>query len=135
MVVLTWFGILFCLSQSAVLSGLNLALFAIGKLELFSRHALHVVAVLSPILRTYQVLLYPIAAPTAWLLNAWLGGEEIVFFRERDLRRVIQLHILLWNDRPRVVTGRDILGRLLRGIAIPSIDVPQGSRSRPERSA
>jgi metal transporter CNNM len=28
--------------------------------------------------------------------------------------------ILLWDDAPRIVTGTDILGRLLRGIAQPA---------------
>ena len=31
---LTWVGIFFCLSQSAIFSGLNLALFSIGRLRL-----------------------------------------------------------------------------------------------------
>jgi CBS domain containing-hemolysin-like protein len=164
MSLLTWLGIIFCLSQSAILSGLNLALFSLSKLELevetkkqniqakqilgfrknanfalvtilwgnvgvnvllallsdsvlggvtaflfstvvitvfaeilpqayFSRHALSVASLLSPVLRVYQVVLYPIARPTAWILDAWLGDEAIRYFRERDLRRVIQLHM------------------------------------------
>ncbi len=164
MSLLTWFGIFLCLSQSAVLSGLNLAFFSLSKLELeveakknnprakkilrfrenanfalvtilwgnvgvnvllallsgsvftgiaaflfstvvitvfaeiipqayFTRHALRVAALLSPLLRVYQYILYPVARPTAWMLDAWLGGEEIRYFRERDLRRVIQLHM------------------------------------------
>ncbi|TVS12842.1 MAG: Mg2+ and Co2+ transporter CorB, partial [Wenzhouxiangella sp.] len=32
--VLVWSGIILCLSQSAMLSGLNLGLFSLGKLEL-----------------------------------------------------------------------------------------------------
>lgn len=31
---LLWFGIIFCLTQSAILSGLNLAVFSVGRLEL-----------------------------------------------------------------------------------------------------
>ncbi len=164
MALINWIGIFFCLSQSAMLSGLNLALFSLSKLELnveakkqnsgakhilyfrenanfalvtilwgnvgvnvllallsgsvlsglgafffstvvitvfaeiipqawFSRQALRVVPVLSPILRFYQIILYPIARPTAWILNSWLGGEEIRYFRERDLRWVIKFHM------------------------------------------
>ncbi len=164
MSLLTWLGILFCLSQSAMLSGLNLALFSLSKLELeieskkrnpraerilrfrrdanfalvtilwgnvgvnvllalladsvlggvaaflfstvvitvfaeilpqayFSRHALTVASMLSPVLRIYQMVLYPIARPTAWMLDVWLGGEQMRFFPERDLRRVIRLHM------------------------------------------
>ncbi len=161
---LTWIGIAFCLSQSAVLSGLNLALFSLSKLELeveakkgdprarrvlefrrdanfslvtilwgnvavnvllallsgsvlagaaafvfstvvitvfaeiipqayFSRHALPVASRLSPLLRVYRVLLYPVARPTALLLDLWLGREGIRYFRERDLRQLIRLHM------------------------------------------
>jgi metal transporter CNNM len=162
--VLAWTTILICLSQSAMLSGLNLGLFSLGKLELkvearkgdpraqrvlalredpnfalvtilwgnvsvnvilalvsgsvlsgvaaflfstvvitifaeiipqayFTRHALRLAALLAPVLRVYQTILYPVARPTAWALDAWLGGEEIRYFRERDLRRIIQLHM------------------------------------------
>ncbi len=45
-------------------------------------------------------------------LRSGEGGDDIV---EDDV-------ILLWNHRPRVVTGPDILGRLLRGIAIRATD-------------
>ncbi len=160
----TWVGIIICLAQSAILSGLNLAVFSMSKLELevearkrnpdalktlqfrknanftlvtilwgnvgvnvllailsgsvmagfaaflfstvvitvfaeimpqayFSRHAMRMTAFLAPILHIYQVLLYPVAWPTAWALNKWLGGEIVRFFRERDLRQVIQLHM------------------------------------------
>jgi metal transporter CNNM len=162
--MLTWLAIAGCLTQSAVLSGLNLAIFSVGKLDLevmakrgdrrarrmlriredsnfalvtilwanvavnvllallsgsvlggvaaflfstvvitvfaeilpqayFARHALRVAAVLWPLLRAYQMLLYPVARPTAWALNAWLGGEEIRYFPERDLRHLIRLHM------------------------------------------
>ncbi|OOG25171.1 Mg2+ and Co2+ transporter CorB [Thioalkalivibrio denitrificans] len=162
--LLTWIAILLCLSQSAMLSGLNLGLFSLGTLELevearkghpgaqrvlelrrdanfalvtilwgnvgvnvllallsgsvlggvaafffstvvitvfaeiipqsyFTRHALRMASALAPLLRAYQYLLYPVAKPTALVLDAWLGGEGIRYFRERDLRRVIQLHM------------------------------------------
>ncbi len=164
MITVSWIGILLCLSQSALLSGLNLALFSLSKLELkvearkgdprarrvlrfrenanfalvtilwgnvavnvllallsgsvlagaaafvfstvvitifaeiipqayFTRHALPVASRFSPVLRFYQVLLYPIARPTALILDAWLGGEGIRYFRERDLRGLIRLHM------------------------------------------
>lgn len=164
MTQLTWAGILICLTQSAMLSGLNLGLFSLSRLELqveakkgdpnaarvlrfredanfalvtilwgnvgvnvllallsgsvlsgvaaflfstvvitifaeiipqsyFTRHALRLSALLSPMLRTYQFILYPVAKPTAMALDYWLGGEEISYFRERDLRQVIKLHM------------------------------------------
>lgn len=164
MIGLTWIAIVLCLTQSALLSGLNLALFSLSKLELeveakkgnlrankvlnfrkdsnftlvtilwgnvsvnvllamladsillgitaflfstivitifaeiipqayFSRNALEVAAMVCPVLKFYQVLLYPVAKPTAIVLNQWLGYEDIRLYTEQDLRRVIQLHI------------------------------------------
>ncbi len=161
---LTWLGILLCLSQSAMLSGLNLACFSLGKLELevaarkgdwraerlrrlredgnfllvtilwgnvavnvllamlsgsvltgvlaflfstvvitifgeilpqsyFSRNALQVAARLTPVIRAYQFLLWPVARPTAWVLDRWLGREAITFYRERELSELIRLHM------------------------------------------
>ena len=160
----TWLGILFCLSQSAAFSGLNLAYFNMSRLRLeimvangdraasrilelrkdanfllttilwgnvginvlltllsnsvmtgvaaflfstfvitlggeiapqayFSRNALRMAALLSPLIRFYQALLYPIAKPSALLLDLWLGGEGLQFFRERELRQLIYKHI------------------------------------------
>lgn len=162
--MLIWLGIFFCLSQSAMLSGLNLAFFSVSKMQLslevkkqnkyasrvhklrkdanfllvtilwanvavnvllamlsnsvlagvsaflfstvvitvigeiipqayFSRHALVVAARLSPLLRVYQVLLFPVAKPTALLLDRWLGKEALRYFQERDLRQLIKLHM------------------------------------------
>jgi metal transporter CNNM len=164
MAFLNWSGIILCLSQSAMLSGLNLGLLTLSRLELqvlarkgdrraakvlslrenanfmlvtilwsnvavnvllallsgsvlsgvaafffstvvitifaeiapqayFSRHALAMAARLAPVLRMYQFFLYPVARPTAWILDRWLGGEQIRFFQEQDLRRLIQLHM------------------------------------------
>ncbi len=164
MSLLTWIGIFFCISQSAMFSGMNLALFSISRLRLeveadlgnsdasivlnmrkdsnfllttvlwgnvgvnvlltllsnsvlagvfaflfstviitiigeimpqayFSRHALRVASMLAPILKFYQILLYPAAKPTAKILDAWLGAEGIQYFREHSLREVIKKHI------------------------------------------
>ena len=159
-----WIGIAFCISQSALFSGSNLAFFSISRLRLeveaarqnqqaekilslrqdanfllttilwgnvginvlltllsssvmagvlaflfstvvitfigeiipqayFSRHAMRTAAVLAPILKIYQKLLYPVAKPTAWVLDQWLGAEAIQFFREKDLQEVIKKHL------------------------------------------
>ncbi|WP_018875904.1 DUF21 domain-containing protein [Thioalkalivibrio sp. ALE31] len=177
MSLLTWLGILVCLSQSAILSGLNLGLFSRSKLELevqaqkgdpraerllalrgdanfalvtilwgnvavnvllallsgsamggvaaflfstvvitifaeilpqsyFSRHALKVAGALYPLLRFYQFLMYPVARPTAWVLDRWLGGEEIRFFPERDLHYLIDLHMQAHGSEITRVEGR-----------------------------
>ncbi|MBT8434426.1 MAG: DUF21 domain-containing protein [Gammaproteobacteria bacterium] len=162
--LLVWIGILFCISQSAMFSGLNLALLGISRLRLeveadsgnpralkvlalrkdvnfllttvlwgnvginvlltllsnsvmtglvaflfstvlitfageiapqayFSRHAIRMGSALAPVLRFYQLLLYPVARPSAWVLDRWLGKEGISYFREQDLHAVIRKHI------------------------------------------
>lgn len=162
--LLVWLGIVFCITQSAMFSGMNLAVFSISRLRLeagaaagqrdakllldmrqdanfllttilwgnvginvlltllsdsvmtgvlaflfstvlitfageiipqayFSRHALRMGALLSPVLRLYQFILYPTAKPTALLLDRWLGAEGVQYFRERDMREVIKMHI------------------------------------------
>lgn len=162
--VFTWLGILFCLSQSAMFSGLNLAMFGVSRLRLeveasggnssaktilamrkdshfllttilwgnvsinvlltllsdsvmagvsaflfstvaitffgeitpqayFSRNALRMGALLSPLLRLYQLILYPVAKPSALVLDLWLGKEGIQYFHEHNLRAVIKKHI------------------------------------------
>ncbi|MCG7537061.1 CNNM domain-containing protein [Pseudoalteromonas sp. OOF1S-7] len=159
-----WAGIVFCLSQSAMFSGLNLAFFSLSRLRLevevaqgnpaartilalredsnfllttilwgnvsinvlltllsdsvmagmvafvfstvfitlfgeivpqayFSRNAMRMGALLAPVLRFYQWLLYPVAKPSAVLLDSWLGKEGINYFRETDLKSVIEKHI------------------------------------------
>ena len=159
-----WIGIAFCISQSAMFSGLNLAFFTVTRLRLeieasagnrkaqkvldlrkdsnfalttvlwgnvsvnvllallsdsvmtgvaafffstivitflgeitpqayFSRHALKMSSFLLPIFKFYQILLYPLARPSAIMLDRWLGKEGIQYFRERDLREVIKKHI------------------------------------------
>jgi len=164
MITMTWVGILFCLSQSAMFSGLNLALFGISRLRLevevrsgdkaakkvlelrkdsnfllttilwgnvsinvlltllsdsvlagvsafifstvvitlvgeimpqayFSRNALRMASLLDPLLKIYQFLLYPVAKPSAKVLDWWLGTEGVQYFRERDLKEVIRQHI------------------------------------------
>lgn len=159
-----WAGIIFCISQSAMFSGLNLAVFGIGRLRLevetasgdrnakkvlrlredsnltlttilwgnvginvlltllsgsvlagvgafffstvvitcigeilpqayFSRNALKMASLLSPVLRFYRLILYPAVKPTAMALDLWLGPEGLQYFEEKDLRELIRRHI------------------------------------------
>ena len=161
---MTWVGIVFCLSQSAMFSGLNLAFFGVSRLRLevevangnrhaekvlrlrqntnfllttilwgnvginvlltllsdsvmagvgafifstfaitffgeiipqayFSRHALRMASTLSPVLRFYQLLLFPLSKPSAIMLDWWLGKEGIQFYRESDMRKMIEKHV------------------------------------------
>ena len=162
--VLAWLGIAFCITQSAMFSGLNLAMFGLSRLRLeieasngsraaarvlalrtdsnfllttilwgnvginvlltllsnsvlagvsafffstilitlmgeivpqayFVRNALRMGALLAPVLRVYQLILYPAAKPTAKMLDWWLGKEGIHYYREHDLRAVIRKHV------------------------------------------
>lgn len=159
-----WIGILFCISQAGMFSGLNLALLSVSRLRLeveahagnpaalkilalredfnfllttilwgnvavnvlltmlsqsvmtgvvafcfstflitfageifpqayFSRHAMRLGSMLAPVVRVYQVLLFPVAKPSALFLSWWLGEESISYFRESDLKTVIRKHI------------------------------------------
>jgi metal transporter CNNM len=58
----------------------------------FSRNALRMAARLTPLLNVYRLGLFPIAKPTAIVLNWWLGPEGITFLRERDFRALITRH-------------------------------------------
>lgn len=164
MELLTWLGILFCISQSAMFSGLNLAFFSLGRLHLeaeaekgcpdalkilllrtesnfllstilwgnvsanvalamlsdsvmtglaafffstagitffgeiipqayFSRHALRVGSTLAPMIRIYQVLLWPLARPSALFLDKWIGKEGPIFFKEADFEILLDRHL------------------------------------------
>ncbi|MDU0113408.1 DUF21 domain-containing protein [Psychrosphaera aquimarina] len=162
--IIIWCAIALCISQSAIFSGLNLALFSISRLHLevevkkgnkdakkilklrddsnfllatilwgnvcinvlltllsdsvlagvsaflfstiaitiigeitpqayFSRNALKMGSILSPIVRFYQFLFYIVAKPTGLVLDAWLGKEGITYFEESELRNIIRSHI------------------------------------------
>ena len=89
------------LSQS-VMTGLVAFLFStflitfVGEIfpqAYFSRHAMRMGALLSPVLKIYQILLYPVAKPSALILDMWLGKEGIQYFKESDLNAVIRKHI------------------------------------------
>jgi len=59
----------------------------------FSRRAMAIASFFAPLMRFYQLLFTPVARPTAWLLDKWLGKERVDFLRERQLRGVIEQHI------------------------------------------
>ena len=59
----------------------------------FSRHALKTASLLSPLLRIYKILLFPVAKPTAAILDKWLGAEAIQFFHEKDFKELLKLHM------------------------------------------
>jgi len=55
----------------------------------FSRNALRMTARFLPFLNFHRVVLFPLAKPTAMLLDWWLGMEGLVFLREREIRSLI----------------------------------------------
>lgn len=59
----------------------------------FSRNAMIIASKLTPFLRLYQTLLYPLSRPTGLLLDAWLGKEGPHFFREREIREFVKMHV------------------------------------------
>lgn len=59
----------------------------------FSRNALEMSSRLAPLLRFYQIVFYPVAKPTALVLDRWLGGDMVRYFREKDLRQLIKIHM------------------------------------------
>ena len=180
---LVWIGILVCVTQSAMFSGLNLAFFSLNRLELevaadggnlaakkvlairedtnfllttilwgnvginvllallsnsvlagfaaflfstvfitifgeilpqayFSRHALTMASWFAPALKFYQFLLYPAAKPCALLLDMWLGREGIAYYREGDLKQVIEKHVEADEAELPLLEGRGALNFL-----------------------
>lgn len=59
----------------------------------FSRHTLTVASRLAPIIRLYQILLYPVAKPSAIVLDGWIGPEGPNYMRERDIEIILDKHI------------------------------------------
>ncbi len=95
-------NVLLALLSDSVLTGVVAFLFSTVVITIFaeiipqsyfSRHALKITSFFLPLLHFYQFLLFPVAKPTAWILDAWLGGEQLRYFKEKDLRSVIKLHM------------------------------------------
>ncbi len=182
--ILTWIGIMICISQSAIFSGLNLAFFSLTRLRLeieaelsptngaknvlsmrkdsnfllttilwgnvginvlltllsdsimtgvvsfafstviitffgeiipqayFSRNALRMASLLSPVLKFYQILLFPVAKPCALMLDSWLGKESVQFFSEKNIKLFIRKHIEDYDSEIGDVEGRGAINFL-----------------------
>lgn len=78
----------------------------------FSRNALRMGALLAPLLRFYQLVLWPVARPSAWMLDRWLGPEGVSYLRERDLKRVISKHMEAEEADLEHTEGRGVLNFL-----------------------
>jgi metal transporter CNNM len=181
---LLWIGIIFCISQSAMFSGLNLAFFSLSRLQLevemkqgnvaagmvlearkdsnyllttilwgnvsinvlltllsdsalagiaafafstifitifgeilpqayFSRNALRMASLLTPVLKFYQFVLMPVARPCALFLDKWLGKEGIDYLREKELISMIHAHMDAEDSEIDVIEGRGALNFLM----------------------
>lgn len=59
----------------------------------FSRNALRMASTLAPVLRFYQIVLWPVARPCANVLDLWLGKEGIDYLHEKELISMIHTHM------------------------------------------
>src|SRR3984957_8755248 len=91
-------NVLLTLLSDSVLTGLGafffstIAITMLGEIipqAYFSRNALRMTARFLPFLNFYRVILFPLAKPTAMLLDWWLGAEGVAYLRERDIRSLI----------------------------------------------
>jgi metal transporter CNNM len=96
-------NVLLTLLSDSVLAGIGAFVFSAFAITLlgeifpqayFSRNALAMTSRFLPFLNFYRVLLYPLAKPTAMVLDWWLGSEGIAYFREQDIRRIIARHVI-----------------------------------------
>ena len=78
----------------------------------FSRNAMRMASMLSPVMRFYQKLLYPVAGPSAWMLDRLIGQEQILYMRERQLKGVIEKHIESDGAEIDFIEGRGALNFL-----------------------
>jgi hypothetical protein len=94
-------GVLLTLLADSILTGTSAFIFSTLVITLlgeifpqayFTRNALRLAALFSPVLRVYQIVLWPVANPTALLLNAWVGPETVPWFRERELGELLRHH-------------------------------------------
>jgi len=68
----------------------------------FSRHALRVAAALSPLLRAYRIVLWPVARPVGMALDAMVGREAVPWFKEEELSALIEHHAQAATEISRV---------------------------------
>ena len=52
----------------------------------------------TPFLAFYRAVLFPLAKPTAMLLDWWLGAEGMAYMKEQDVRLLIARHSTSGGD-------------------------------------
>jgi metal transporter CNNM len=94
-------NVLLTLLSDSVLTGFGAFVFSAIAITLlgeifpqayFSRNALRMTARFLPFLDFYRVVLFPLAKPTAMILDWWLGKEGINYLREQDIKLLIARH-------------------------------------------
>ncbi len=95
-------NVLLTLLSNSVMTGISAFLFStflitfggeIFPQAYFSRNALKMGSLLAPVLRVYQFILYPVAKPSAMILDMWLGHERVEYLKERDLQSILAMHV------------------------------------------
>jgi metal transporter CNNM len=94
-------NVLLTLLSDSILTGIGAFFFSAIAITLlgeiipqayFSRNALRMTSRFLPFIDFYRVVLYPLAKPTAMLLDWWLGAEGITYLKEHDIRQLIARH-------------------------------------------
>ncbi len=86
---------LITLLSSSILAGVAAFVFSTFVITLgeiipqayFSRNAVRMAARLTPMFKVYELVLYPLAKPTAIFLDWWLGPEGIGFSENETFAR------------------------------------------------
>jgi len=78
----------------------------------FSRNAVRMASLLTPVIRFYQIVLFPVARPSALILDGWIGPEGPNFMRERDVEIILQKHISEEDSEIGAAEGRGALNFL-----------------------
>jgi metal transporter CNNM len=95
-------NVLIALLTDSVLTGASAFLFStfvitcfgeIAPQAYFSRNALSLGSKLTPLVHLYQFILYPVAKPTALILDWWLGKEKLELFKEQAVMIMLEKHI------------------------------------------
>lgn len=96
------YNVLLALLANSVMAGFTSFFFSTVVLTLvgeilpqatFSRQALKFGAFFAPMIRFYQIILYPIAKPSALALNYFLGQESPAYYSEKGLIALIEAHL------------------------------------------
>ncbi|WMW23268.1 CNNM domain-containing protein [Methanolobus mangrovi] len=96
-------NVLLALLTDSIMSGASAFIFStvlitsfgeIAPQAYFTRNSLRLGATFSPLVKLYMFLLYPVAKPSAIILDTWLGKEKMEFFKERSLGIMLRKHII-----------------------------------------